>query len=77
MTKTKYLLYTFKLKKGKNYQYWYETDSKYFKEKKPSISILKNNNNEVAQIDKKEIIQNPWENWDSKNIQTITVITSL
>jgi len=72
MTKTKYLLYAFKLKKGKNYQYWYETDSKYFKEKKPSVSVLKNNNNEVGQIDTKEIILNPWENWDSKNIQTIT-----
>jgi len=72
MTKTKYLLYAFKLKKGKNYQYWYESDSKYFKEKKPSISVLNHNIDERNGLDDEEIINNPWINWDSKNIQTIT-----
>lgn len=72
MTKTKYLLYAFKIKKGKNYQYWYESDSKYFKENKPSQSILNSNINETNNLDEKDIIQNPWNNWDSKNIQTIT-----
>jgi len=72
MTKTKYLLYAFRIKKGKNYQYWYETDSKFFKEKKPSMSVLKHNSYEINSLDIKETIGNPWENWDSKNIQTIT-----
>ena len=72
MTKTKYLLYAFKIKKGKNYQYWYESDSKYFNEKKPPSSILKNRTNESSFIEDENIIKNPWNNWDSKNIQTIT-----
>ncbi len=72
MTKTKYLLYSFKIKKNKNFQYWYETDNKYFKEKKPSASVLKHKSNEVNSLDDKDIINNPWQNWDSKNIQTIT-----
>jgi len=72
MTKTKYLLYAFKLKKGKNYQYWYESDSKYFKEKKPSVSVLNHNSDEVNSLDDEEIINNPWQNWNSQNIQTIT-----
>ena len=72
MTKTKYLLYAFKLKKGKNYQYWYESDSKYFKEKKPSVSALNHNSDEINSLNVEEMINNPWQNWDSKNIQTIT-----
>jgi len=72
MTKTKYLLYAFKIKKGKNYQYFYESDSKYFKENKPVQSVLNKNTNEVDTLDDKDIIENPWINWDSKNIQTIT-----
>lgn len=72
MTKTKYLLYAFKIKKGKNYQYWYESDSKYFKQKKPPLSILKNRTNENSFIEDENVIENPWSNWDSKNIQTIT-----
>jgi len=72
VTKTKYLLYAFKLKKGKNYQYWYESDNKYFKEKKPSISVLKHNSDEINRLDDEDVINNPWQNWDSKNIQTIT-----
>lgn len=72
MTKTKYLLYAFRIKKGKNYQYFYESDSKYFKENKPVQSVLNKNTNEVDTLDDKDIIENPWINWDSKNIQTIT-----
>lgn len=72
MTKTKYLLYAFKLKKAKMYQYWYESDRKYFSEKKPPLSILNNKTDECSFIDDKDITKNPWNNWDSKNIQTIT-----
>lgn len=72
MTKTKYLLYAFKIKRTKTYQYWYESDSKYFTEKRPPLSILKNRTNECGFIDDEDIINNPWNNWDSKNIQTIT-----
>ena len=71
-TKTKYLLYAFKIKTNKNYNYWYETNDKYFKEKRPPINILKNNSIEVSNINNIYIIDNPWNNWDSKNIQTIT-----
>jgi len=71
-TKTKYLLYAFKIKTNKNYNYWYETNDKYFKEKRPPINILKNNSIEVSNLNNIYIIDNPWNNWDSKNIQTIT-----
>lgn len=50
MTKTKYLLYAFKLKKAKTYQYWYESDRKYFSEKKPPLSILNNQTDECIFI---------------------------
>ena len=72
MTKTKYLLYAFKLKKNKTYQYWYESDRKYFSEKKPPSSILSNRPNECIFVEDTDIIKNPWNNWNSKNIQTIT-----
>lgn len=47
MTKTKYLLYALKLNTNGKYTYWYETDNKYFKEKKPPKHILDNINLEV------------------------------
>jgi cell filamentation protein len=72
MTKTKYLLYAFRMKQGKTYRYWYESDRKYFKENKPIQSILSGNTNEKNNLDKSEMIDNPWNNWNSKNIQTIT-----
>ena len=55
MTKTKYLLYAFKIKKGKTYQYWYESDSKYFNENRPLQSLLDNNINEMNNLDDKDI----------------------
>ena len=72
MTKTKYLLYSFKSKKGRNYQYWYESDNKYFNENRPPQNILRNNTKEINNLENKDIIQNPWNNWNGKNIQTIT-----
>ncbi len=72
MIKTKYLLYAFKIKKNKNYQYWYESDSKYFSERKPPSTILNDRTNECSFIDNDDIIKNPWNNFNSKNIQTIT-----
>jgi len=72
MTKTKYLLYAFKSKQNQQYNYWYETDKKYFKEKKPSISVLKKNTREIIFIGKENTITNPWMSWDSNDIQKIT-----
>jgi cell filamentation protein len=71
MTKTKYLLYAFKYKQNQKYSYWYETDSKFFKEKKPPLSILKKNPTEVGSISDESVILNPWKEWDSNNIQKI------
>lgn len=48
ITKTKYLLYAFKCKQKKRYYYWYETDNKYFKAKKPPKSILDKIINEIT-----------------------------
>lgn len=77
MTKTKYLLYAFKVKSGKNYQYWYESDDKYFRESKPPLSVLKNRTNECSFIVDADIIENPWNNWNSKNIQTIATANGI
>jgi len=71
MTKTKYFLYAFKTKNGKKFNYWYETDLKYFQAKKPPQYIL-NKNKTIKDIDSFEKIENPWLNWDSNNIQLIT-----
>ncbi len=71
MTKTKYLLYAFKCKQNKLYSYWYKTDNKYFKEKRPPKSILGKNIDEVDAIDDENIILNPWNEWNSNNIQKI------
>jgi cell filamentation protein len=71
VTKTKYLLYAFKFKHNQRYEYWYETDYKYFKEKKPPQSILDKNRNEIEQILAEEIIANPWRQWASNDTQKI------
>ncbi|MCK9472353.1 hypothetical protein [Sulfurimonas sp.] len=71
MTKTKYLLYAFKCKENQKYSYWYETDKKYFKQKKPPVTILKRNQNELSSVNDEDIILNPWNEWDSNNIQKI------
>ena len=71
MTKTKYLLYAFKLKHNQRFQYWYETDGRYFNAKKPPQSILDKNGNEVGHLQEEEIIANPWQRWESGDIQKI------
>ena len=71
MIKTKYLLYAFKYREKKKYQYWYETDNKYFKENKPPKSILNINIKEVNSLNQDSIILNPWDEWQSNNIQKI------
>lgn len=71
ITKTKYLLYAFKCKQKKRYYYWYETDNKYFKAKKPPKSILDKIINEVEAVSDGDIILNPWNEWDSNNVQKI------
>ncbi|WP_324170625.1 Fic/DOC family protein [Sulfurimonas sp.] len=70
-TRTKYLLYAFKCKKNQKYSYWYETDNKYFKAKKPPESILDKNIDEIKAVSIDDIILNPWNEWDSNNTQKI------
>jgi len=71
MTKTKYLLYAFKCKQNQKYTYWYETDFRFFHEKKPPLNILKKYPKEVESISDESIIINPWKEWESNNIQKI------
>lgn len=71
MTKTKYLLYAFKQEVNGKTIYWYETDGKYFKQTKPPKRILEKNPEEVRSIDSTKIIENPWSEWQSNDIQKI------
>lgn len=71
MTKTKYLLYAFKYQKEKKYSYWYETDNKFFQSTKPLKSILDKNPREIDNLNSEDIIENPWEEWISNDIQKI------
>ena len=71
MTKTKYLLYAFKCEQNQKYSYWYETDFRFFQEKKPPLNILKKYPKEVESISDESIIINPWKEWESNNIQKI------
>lgn len=70
MIKTKYLLYAFKQPIGTKYAYWYETDKKYFSSTKPPKKLL-DNSRTIEKIDKKDIIDNPWLEWDSNDVQKI------
>jgi len=71
MTKTKYLLYAFEVIENTNSLYFYETDKKYFAEKKPPKDILQENPLKQNGLDKSKIIQNPWLKWKTDNIQEI------
>ncbi len=71
MTKTKYLLYAFKQQIKNKSIYWYETDNKYFVQTKPQKSILDKNTNKVTNIEEDNIIENPWLEWKSNDIQKI------
>ncbi|MDN5108508.1 hypothetical protein PJV96_12085, partial [Aliarcobacter butzleri] len=71
MTKTKYLLYAFKYQQDKKYTYWYETDNKFFQSTKPLKSILDKNPREIDNLNSEDIIENPWEEWISNDIQKI------
>ena len=71
MTKKKYLLYAFKYQKEKKYSYWYETDNKFFQSTKPLKSILDKNPREIDNLNSEDIIENPWEEWNSNDIQKI------
>lgn len=68
MIKTKYLLYAFK---SKNYKYWYETDSKYFQEKRPSPTVLSRISLEQEEPEEENINKNPWNHWDTNDVQKI------
>jgi len=72
MIKTKYLLYAFKQSQKNKYIYWYETDNKYFEQSKPPKTILDNNSDKINEIEQKNIIENPWLDWESNDIQKIT-----
>ncbi|DAB39440.1 MAG: hypothetical protein A2023_03865 [Sulfuricurvum sp. GWF2_44_89] len=71
MTKTKYLLYAFKTTHNASIQYWYETDTRYFKSTKPPKNILDKANAECDGLHPDQIITNPWNHWESNNIQKI------
>ncbi len=71
MIKTKYLLYAFKQSIENKYIYWYETDNQYFTQTKPPKNILDKNNNEIDNLDEENIINNPWLEWKSNDIQNI------
>ena len=71
MTKTKYLLYAFKYQQDKKYTYWYETDNKFFQSTKPLKSILDKNPRKIDNLNSEDIIENPWEEWNSNDIQKI------
>lgn len=71
MIKTKYLLYAFKLKNKKNYNYWAITDNKYFRINRPPLSILKKRQDEFIELKREDIIDNPWNKWDTDDIQKI------
>jgi cell filamentation protein len=71
MTKTKYLLYAFRLSTNNKTSYWYESDNKYFKQTKPPQHILNKNSKNIKKLDNSKIIENPWLEWKSNNIQKI------
>ncbi len=71
MTKTKYLLYAFKQYENDKYIYWYEADSKYFRQTKTPKHILDKNENEVDDLEANTILENPWLEWASNDIQKI------
>lgn len=71
MTKTKYLLYAFKQQKSNKYLYWYETDEKYFIHTKPPKHILDSNSKTLDEIEENKVIQNPWLEWKSNDVQKI------
>ncbi|AFV96377.1 MULTISPECIES: Fic family protein [unclassified Sulfuricurvum] len=71
MIKSKYLLYTFKTTHNTPIQYWYETDTRYFKSTKPPKNILDKVNLECNELISEHIISNPWNHWESNDIQKI------
>lgn len=72
MIKTKYLLYAFKYKEKQKYTYWYETDQKFFRANKPTTkSVLDKCIEEREFINQEDIIDNPWIEWKSNDIQKI------
>lgn len=72
MIKTKYLLYAFKQPIKNKYIYWYKTDYKYFEQSKPPKTILDTNYEEIDCLDKNTIMNNPWTDWETNDIQKIT-----
>lgn len=72
MIKTKYLLYFFKYKENRNYSYWYKTDNNFFKAEKPIQAVLNKIPLEKDTIENISIINNPWVEWNSNDIQKIT-----
>ncbi|QKJ24526.1 Fic/DOC family protein [Poseidonibacter lekithochrous] len=72
MTKTKYLLYDFKVLLDGKYTYWYKTDNKYFSSTKPPQHILSKNNSQKESLDGIETFENPWIEWKSNDIQKIS-----
>lgn len=53
------------------YHYWYETDQKYFQGPKPPKKILLTIDTEEAEPTEDNHILNPWNHWESNDIQKI------
>lgn len=71
MIKSKYLLYAFKTSHNTPIQYWYETDKRYFKSTKPPKYILDKTNLQSEELIPEQIIVNPWNHWESNDVQKI------
>lgn len=71
MIKSKYLLYACKTTLITPVQYLYETDTRYFKSTKPPKYILDKVSSQCEGLNSEQIILNPWNHWESNNIQKI------
>lgn len=67
--KTKFFLYSHRTKMS-TCTYWYATDHAYFSAEKPTATILKSKPIKSTELPA-PIIKNPWQNWQSNDIQRI------
>jgi len=72
----KYYLYSHRSKIAKTCNYWYETDKAYFDAERPTPAILKHKPGKTSELPS-PIIANPWQNWNSDDIQKITSANGL
>jgi cell filamentation protein len=77
MIKSKYLLYAFKTTHNSHIQYWYETDTRYFRSTKPPKNILDKTNLQCDGLSAEQIISNPWNHWESNDVQKIMTLNGV